>query len=251
MSELGMLDETAIHNLRDLGGHVTGDGGRVKAGRVYRSGAPRLRAAKVLHDLGIEMVFDFRSGPERDHGPTLADHAGLRRWQLPDDATLGDPRPLLARGLHSAAQTRAMMGEVYARLPDDHRGSYAALLMQLAEDDTPVLFHCAAGKDRTGVAAALLLTLLGVPRPAVAANYLASNTVVAATTAAFAADPRHAAMLAGPSDIWQPMMLADAAFLDAMFAAVTARYGSVEGYAEAALGVTHADLDRLRNRLLE
>ena len=246
-----MPGTAVIRNLRDLGGYLASDGRRLKPGLVFRSSAPGPDAADLLHDLGIAMVFDFRSGPERDHGPVLPDIVGLRRWQLPPDASLGDPRPLLARGLHSAVQTRAMMCEVYARLPDDHRNSYGALVKHLTADAAPLLFHCAAGKDRTGVAAALLLTLLGVPRAAVEADYLASNAVVSATTAAFVADPRHAAMLAGPSAVWRPMMLADAAFLDAMFAAVTARYGSVAGYAEAALQLSSSDLDRLRDRLLD
>lgn len=243
------------HNLRDLGGIDASGGKRIRRGRIFRSGTlDRLTPAGVerLLSLGIKTVFDLRSGPERDHSPTrwLAD-SGLGRWQLAASESLGDPKPLLEQSLHSAGRTRAMMTTVYRSLPRDHRQSYSALFQALACDDLPVLFHCSAGKDRTGVATALLLSLLGVDRDQIDDDYLATNAVIDTTIEMFLSDPRNALAAAAPAAVWKPMMNADRVYLDAMFCAVDQAYGSVEAYARDELSLSSADLAQLRGRLLE
>lgn len=241
------------HNLRDLGGLRTADGRTTSYGRVFRSGTlsgltPAGWAA--FRALGIGAVFDFRSGPERDHDPG-SDARAPSLWQLERTASLGDPKPLLARCLRSAEETRAVMCEVYCRLPLDHRTSYSALFGRLAKEGPPVLFHCSAGKDRTGVATALLLSLLGVERAQIYTDYLQTNDAIEATTRAFLSDPRNRAATERAKAAWQPMMAADARYLDAMFDAVERRYGSVRAYAQKELGLTAGQILSLRSLLLE
>ena len=243
------------HNLRDLGGLPAAGGKRIRNGLVFRSGSlERLTPVGVdqLLALGIGMIFDFRSASERDHAPTLwlADH-DIARWQLGALASLGDPRPLLAQSLRSAEQTRTMMQGVYRDLPGSHRKSYSALFKALARNDHPILFHCAAGKDRTGVATALLFALLGTERVEIEADYQATNQVIDATTEMFLADPRNDAASSSPRENWAPMMSADPAYLDTMFDAVLTAHGSVENYAGTVLGLSTSDIERLRSRLCE
>ena len=242
------------HNLRDLGGIESAGGGRIPSGLIYRSGSLERLTPTGVHDLltlGIGTIFDLRSGPERDHSPThwLANH-DVERWQLTANESLGDPKPLLAQSLRSAKRTRAMMHNVYRTLPLHHRESYAALFHALARDERPILFHCAAGKDRTGVATALLLAVLGVHRAQIDADYLVTNTVIEATTQTFLSDPRNAAALTAPAAAWKPMMIADASYLDAMFAEIDAAHGSVESYVRTQLDLSAAEIQRLRARLL-
>lgn len=242
------------HNLRDLGGIESADGGRIKSQLIYRSGSlERLTPTGVrdLLTLRIGTIFDLRSGPERDHSPThwLAEH-DVGRWQLAANESLGDPKPLLAQSLRSATKTRAMMHNVYRTLPVHHRESYAALFHALARDERPILFHCAAGKDRTGVATALLLALLGVHRAQIDADYLLTNTVIKATTQTFLSDPRNVAALSAPAAAWKPMMIADTSYLDAMFAEIDAAHGSVEAYVRTQLDLSVTDIRFLRERLL-
>ena len=242
------------HNLRDLGGIELAGGSQIRSGLIFRSGSlERLTPAGVndLLALGIGTIFDLRSAPERDHSPThwLANH-DVERWQLAANESLGDPKPLLAQSLRSAKRTRAMMHNVYRTLPLHHRESYGALFHALARDERPILFHCAAGKDRTGVATALLLALLGVHRAQINADYLVTNAVIEATTQTFLSDPRNAAALTAPAAAWKPMMIADASYLDAMFAEIDAAHGSVESYVRTQLDLSAAEIQRLRARLL-
>lgn len=248
-------DVEGSHNLRDLGALPAAGGQRIRKGLVFRSGSlERLTPAGIdqLLALGIGMIFDFRSASEREHAPTLwLAHHDIARWQLGATASLGDPRPLLAQSFRSAEKTRTMMRNVYRDLPVHHRQSYSSLFQALARNDHPILFHCAAGKDRTGVAAALLLALLGVDRPAIDDDYQATNQVIDATTQMFLSDPRNDAALSSPSETWAPMMTADPSYLDEMFDAVLTVHGSVEAYARTALGLSTSDIERLRSRLCE
>ena len=243
------------HNLRDLGGIVSANGSPIRSRLVFRSGSlERLTPVGVndLLALGIGTIFDLRSAPERNHSPThwLANKE-VGRWQLDGNYSLGDPKPLLAQSLTSAEKTRSMMRNVYQTLPTSHRESYAALFHALARSEQPILFHCSAGKDRTGVATALLLELLGVGRAKIDADYLETNAAVDATTQLFLADPRNAAALNASAHSWRPMMIADTFYLDAMFEAIYAAHGSVEFYVRTQLDMSMTDIKRLRKRLLE
>lgn len=243
------------HNFRDLGGLPIKDGPKVAYGQIFRSGTlARLSPAAVdtLRDRGVAKVFDLRSPAERAHMPTRwLENSDIDVWQLADTTSLGDPRPLLARSLRSSEDTRAMMRDVYRNLPHHHRRSYGALFRSLADRASPTIFHCSAGKDRTGVGAALLLSLLGVERSAIEADFVATNAVIDATTDMFLSDPRNAAALAAPREAWMPMMVADPDYLAAMFGAIEAAHGSVENYALDKLGLSSDDLARLRARLIQ
>ena len=166
-------------NFRDLGGYRTADGRSVKWGLLYRSGQMHdLTAADYtyLQKRGIRTVCDFRDTGERTREPTLWP-AGQRPKVLSDDYTLdvsamklpGDPAGW------TREQVVTAMTATYPQLLDQFNGQYARMFAELLAGDVPLAFHCTAGKDRTGVAAALLLTALGVPRTTVVEDYLLSN----------------------------------------------------------------------------
>jgi protein-tyrosine phosphatase len=114
------------------------------------------------------------------------------------------------------------------------RARFAAVLRVIAEaDGAPVLFHCTAGKDRTGWTAALLLTALGVPREAVLADYLLTNE-------------RAARLIARADPLLLPLARADAAYLDAAFDEIARGWPTFEAFWHDGLGLDHATLHRLR-----
>jgi protein-tyrosine phosphatase len=169
-------------NFRDLGGYLTADGRRVRWGGLYRSGVlSYLTGAdhQYLADKGIRVICDLRTQHERQREPSQWPDANavLLAWDY-------DPRHTSLRHYLDAeaditpAAMRHCMLKLYRHLPGLLRPQFAALLAQLAADRTPVLFHCSAGKDRTGIAAALILSLLGVPRDTIVADYALTNECV-------------------------------------------------------------------------
>ncbi len=130
------------------------------------------------------------------------------------------------------------------------RSAYHTLLGRIgAEGAGPTLYHCTAGKDRTGWASAVILTLLGVPRETVMADYLASNDYLRAKNEA-----TMAMLGALPTPIarenLEPVLTVRAAYIEAAFAEVDARYGSFDRYVREGLGLDDAAVERFRTTLL-
>jgi protein-tyrosine phosphatase len=246
---------SGAYNVRDLGGYATADGRRVRWGRVYRGGALYAATSSdiaVLIGRGLRVICDFRSGPERVSAPNtwVAGH-GIETWGLADEELVGDSRHLLEGALSSVEHTRALMARTYEQIPFDQAPSYAATFGRIARGNVPLLFHCSAGKDRSGVAAALLLTALGVQRDDIFADYLLSRHVRQRIEEVFVADPRHEKAVRNSVRAWAPLMESDPRYLNAMFSAVEARRGSVRAYFETDLGIDPAGLEALRRQMLE
>jgi protein-tyrosine phosphatase len=114
-----------------------------------------------------------------------------------------------------------------------------------------VLFHCAAGKDRTGAAAALVLALLGADRDAICNDYAASGEAIEHIARQFVERSGGDLVRATPRDCWQPLLESDPSYIDAMFDAIAEKHGSVAAYAHECLGQPLDLSQRLRDLLLE
>jgi protein-tyrosine phosphatase len=241
---------TACFNFRDLGGLVTTDGRRVRSGVLYRADTlHRLTAddLDVLRGLGLRTVIDLRTLDELDrHGRIpLADHDEVVHHHLPmiDELRTEDAVP---DGSAPSAEDR---GEMYLRLVENGGPAVVESLRLLAGPEAlPAVFHCTAGKDRTGVLAALVLGQLGVPDEAIAEDYALTEASVgeamawiqandAATAAAYAQYPKW---------VWEAPAAIMLAFLDQ----VRAAHGSIPALL-ADLGVDQPTLDALAAALLE
>ena len=157
-------------NFRDLGGYETEDGRTVRWRKVFRSGAmDRLSDGDLtqLHELGLRTICDLRHSEEQTIHPTrVAPQAPPTIHSLPiRPRVAGNYRERIEADDPDAGDlARDYMTEAYRCYVRDHAEAYRGLMQQLAEPaNHPLVFHCAAGKDRTGFGAALILMTLGVP----------------------------------------------------------------------------------------
>lgn len=148
-------------------------------------------------------------------------------------------------------QASEVMREVYRGfvMHAGAREAFAALFTRLAESEAPQLFHCTAGKDRTGWASMLLLHLAGVGEEAILDDYLLTNTVSTATRDKYLALVREH-LGADKVPVYERVMVADADYLQAGYDAVAASYGSLSGYLRSGLDLSESTPARLRRRLV-
>lgn len=243
------------HNFRDIGGYETLDGRRIRHGRVFRSGTLALLTEddqRQLAALGIKLICDFRTTHERRARPT--------RWVQPNSVDFwsrdhhGSVGELIAAMNHpnaSAAGIRERMLQTYRELPFEQADTLREMLHRIAAGNLPMIFHCSVGKDRTGIAAALLLSALGVAREVVVSDYLVTEQFFEKSCRLVFADSNSRRSAVPEREIWEPMMRADRAYVETMFQTVEDRHGSVEGYLRDILGWTPQAQAALRHELLE
>ena len=234
-------------NFRDIGGYTTADGRHVRWGLVYRSN--KLSALTPADEsrvtaLHIATEIDLRTIQERADEPD--------RWLQPPADIYQSPKPSLKpligqllAGVHDVPTARQSMERFYARMPDEYRPEYTALFQRLAAGDAPILVHCTAGKDRTGVATAILLTALGVPRETVVSDYGMSEKLLPPPSI------KAGALSQLPPDAQRELMRSDPVFIQAALDSIDHEYGSVGGYLKNGLGLNSAQIDAMRSRLTQ
>lgn len=248
-------------NLRDLGGYQAADGRTVRWGVLYRSdhlGGLSARDLRRLRHLELAALVDFRSAAEKAAAPNrLPPGHGIKLVELPlfdddaSDAMGAGLRARIERGDLAGIDGAALLIEANQRLATEFTPSYRQFVAELlAAGGAPVLFHCTAGKDRTGFAAAIVLRLLGVPEEVIVADYLRSNSY---SLAARRRDLLLLRLLRGQelTALVRTLLGVEAAYLQAAFDAIDREHGSFAAYARDGLGLSEADLGRLRDTLLE
>ena len=241
-------------NFRDLGGYPTADGGRTRWGRVYRSDAPhRLTEADLatVGGLGLRCVYDLRTEPERAHSPSVLPD-GVPCVPLPIGGGAAETSgigPLVLEG-RFAEIPLDFLSRVYRAMIVHNAAEFGRLLAALADPSRlPALVHCTAGKDRTGLGSALLLTVLGVDEETVLDDYELS--------AAHYSAPRMARMrerLAEAGIDEERYLAVFGASREAMAGALAwlrEEHGSVERYLLDRAGLSPRVLDDLRKHLVE
>lgn len=248
-----------IHNFRDYGGYAAADG-PVKREMLWRSGqhggATPADLAGVAQ-LGITTVIDLRGDRERLTMPCLRhdDFDGLVLF-APGETAGSElaPHEEAGRGITTAEEAKAAMTQLYVNMPyrDVLVRSLTLYFEALATRDGASLLHCLAGKDRTGLAVALLHRLLGVHEDDVMADYLLTNSAgdqerrIAAAGESIRA--RYGAQMTDEAIV--TLMGVDADYLHTATRAIEERHGSTERYAEKVLGVDAARRAALRDRLI-
>ena len=248
----------ACENFRELGGYTGCGGKHVRYGVFYR--APALANIHTPADrehflsLGIRTAFDFRSGAERALAPDpefpgvkniainalFAPDGSEQNFDLEEIVRTEEGMRLLTDGVH----------ESYVRMPFENP-AYKALFAAILAGETPVLFHCTAGKDRTGVAAALILRTLGVSREDILADYLLTNEYRARSSAAFCKTLEQMGVPAPKAaEVARVGCCVRRESLESALDIIDARYPRFEDYLAEQLGVDAAALAGLRERYL-
>lgn len=255
-----VLPLEGVHNFRDAGGYVLSGGGRMKRAAVWRSGqhhgASDADLARIA-DLALASVFDLRSSKERDAHPCRRPQPFAAQVFLAADPQVRlAPHVAAAQGVRqrTPATMRESLMRIYGTIA--FRPELQAMVRdwfdRLAQGDGPSLVNCMAGKDRTGIAVAMLHAALGVHRDDIMDDYLLTNTA-GDVEARIAAGAETIRVVSGPmdEDVVRVLMGVEPEYLDAAWAAVGERHGSVDAYLAEALGLDEGKRERLRAALVE
>jgi protein-tyrosine phosphatase len=247
-----------LDNLRDYGDYATAASGRVRSGRLFRSAHQAKMSDEDLAYLGglqIGAVVDLRRTIERTKQPSRrpAGFDGLVIESFLDEAGDAPHVTFLKEADLTPDSGRQFMGRLYADMPFSpaHIETFSAYFGALAESDRPVLIHCAAGKDRTGMLAALTHHLLGVGHDDLMEDYLLTNEAVdlVARAPEMAVQMERFTGRRPSDDAIVAFMGVEPAFLDSGLASIRNRHGSIDAYLEQVLGVDAAKRDRIGERL--
>jgi protein-tyrosine phosphatase len=234
-------------NFRDLGGYRTADGRTVRRDTVFRSahlGTLTDTDRAALGKLGVRTVVDLRGVNEAAETPHRIDGTGARIVGAHIEPGVGEKiRGAVEDGSANPFLMMQYLTDHYRDYPRRCAPGFRTLFATLSDGrHRPLVFHCTAGKDRTGFASALLLTLLGVPWDTVMEDYLRTNDLWIGHIGRYPEldiDTRAA------------IIEARRPYLEAAFEVVRADFGTPEGFAEKALGLDTSARERLRADLLE
>ena len=231
-------------NFRDLGGYPTAAGRRVRWRRVFRSDGLHTvtddDVRRLRDDLGLGDIIDLRSTAElRSEGRGPLAEQPIRFHHVPlFDGDVTVPREQVEQ---------IALADRYFLMAEYAGARIAAVIRTIAESDAPAVFHCAAGKDRTGVISAIILALLDVPDDVIVADYAATQENLAAITDRLMALDGYRRML----ELLPPdTMHANPETMVGLLARLRAKYGAVGDYARA-MGLDGGAVGRLRAALLE
>ena len=243
-----------LRNFRELGGTPLGEGARIRTGVLYRSGALAWLTDEglgALEQLGLATVYDLRTEQEQEEAPSRLPEQ-LRLEQLPIGGTAARTKELwesVMRG-EGAELPPDFLSLVYASLAEDASTSFGRLMTLLAGPGAPpALIHCTAGKDRTGIAVALLLSSLGAHDEVVLDDYVRSAVVYSPQQLA-----KLQRRLEGTGiDVarYQAIFGAPREAMGGLLATLRQRHGSVRAYLVDEGGVSDAIFPELQDRLVE
>lgn len=274
-----VLDVEGVHNFRDFGGYPVVGGGRLKRGMLWRSGQHHSATDADLMKIAalrLASVMDLRSDQERTTYPCRRPEGFAATVLIAADEPVSGvhspekkaedaaPHVAAAQAPHVAAAQRPVDGDGAAAFASMKR-SYTGLpfrpelikamrgyIASVAEGAGPSLVNCMAGKDRTGVAVAMLQHAVGVHRDDILEDYLLTNTAGNVEKRIAEGIVSVRSLVGNLSDEFMRVLLGvDEAYLDTAFAAMAEKYGSVENYMKEALGVDDAMREKLKKALVE
>ena len=247
------VDLQGAPNFRDYGGYLTAQGRQVAWGKLFRSGQLASLTdidAVSIRQLDIGLVFDFRQDSEQLREPSRFAH-GAEPEIIALPITPGNTSGFfegLADGSLSAEDMAVAMRDINRQLALSEAETYCKMFEQMIQHPGASLVHCAAGKDRTGFAAAMVLSALGVPYETVMDDYLLTSRY-------FSVDIeieriRQKYQWQGDSAAIRPMLEADRSYLRTAFDAIHSEFSSVDVYLRDMLGLGGPEREELRRLLL-
>ena len=232
-----------LHNFRDIGGYQSTQGRSVRWGRLYRSdslGKLQGEDAQRFQALGIRTVIDLRYPFEIERRGRVPEAEGLAYHNLSIEH-----RPYWQADVPADVDTVRFLADRYLEVAEDGVAEIRQTLEILAgEENAPAVFHCAGGKDRTGLIAALVLSLAGVSEEDIVADFALTGLATERVLADFLANHPERTYT------WPDYGKAPAAVMEVFLAELKAKHGSVHGYVTEVLGVDERLIAALRQHLL-
>ena len=254
------LNLAGAANFRDLGGYKTADGHWTRWGQVFRSNNLASLTEKdydLLASLNLKLVCDVRVNSERTAQPT--------RWQgkepeffltpIGDDATIQNASATFLQ--NSAASQTSLVSETrgYEQFVSEYAGQYDKVFHRILAGGLPSVFHCSAGRDRTGTFAAMLLTMLNVPRETVVQDYMLTGKYLLSDTAIdkMASDLQKSMHLPQkpPIALMRERLEMKRSVIESTFRVIDERYGSFDNFRRTMLHISDAEQDQLRRLLTQ
>ena len=236
-------------NFRDLGGYEASEGSKIRKGLIYRSDhLSNLTSSdfNVLNKLGIKTVCDFRSENEMIENPSPFNQSSSPKLLHIPIKTLGtqDLQELSSReGITSQELANALQSH-YVLYVNQHKKKYSSFLENIALGEIPIVFHCFAGKDRTGFASLLLLGLMGVKKDVIIEDYLLTNKYYKGPTSGSNWNEVI-------SEKIKPLFEARIDYINAAFNEIESRYIKIDDFVIKELNINLDIIDKIKNKLLE
>ncbi|WEV70779.1 tyrosine-protein phosphatase [Lactobacillus sp. ESL0785] len=250
-------------NFRELGGYKTSDGKTVKMHKLLRTanlGTLDDADLKFLQDYGVKYIVDFRSKEEAEHQP---DHipAGAKYDFDPvfsEDLTNSSKsiEQIIAEGPknknagfeHMLIAYDDMITSKPAQKAYQH---FFDLLLANDQDGQSLIFHCTAGKDRTGVGALLILTALGVPLETIKQDYLLTNVATADFVKGFLIKAKAEGADDATVNVLKDFQTVHVEYIEHVLETINKNYGSVNNYLRDIMKLTDSEISKLRNIYLK
>ncbi|MFZ5572055.1 MAG: tyrosine-protein phosphatase [Thermodesulfobacteriota bacterium] len=240
-------------NFRDLGGYETTDGRQTRWGMMFRSDSLAKLTENDLSTIsriGIRQVCDFRSPAEVEKAPDRLPENGVAYLHLPVVSSDFDTVTALERLKKGDTGwlTPTFMIDGYRKNIDTYAGIWGTVVNKLARPESrPLLFHCTAGKDRTGVCAALILSLLRVPEETIIEDHALSNRYFAETVVSI---NQYLQTLGIDPDIVAPYLTAPKEAIVFILDYIRKQFGDAAGYLRQKGGVSREAITTLTTALL-
>jgi protein-tyrosine phosphatase len=246
-------------NFRDIGGYPTSDKRTVRWGQVFRAGVLSYFSDtdyKSLAQLNVRAICDLRMADEREQEPTKWP-GGRIDVLFFDDKEMAPGDRILSNAKPTVAGMRAAMIDAYRAFPRRMETRLRGLFRCLEQGQTPLIIHCAAGKDRTGIAVAILLSALGVSRDIIIDDYLLTNESVnyeafigTHKNSRLGAGNIHHNLLSLPAEVRAEIFKADADYLQAALEEIDMKYGGMDAYLETEIGINDITRQHIADLLL-
>lgn len=242
-------------NFRDLGGIPTKDGRVIKWGKIYRSGKLNSLSDKDLdyfNTLGINTVIDFRDDIEVEKDKTrFPKDREVKKVRTPIGDRTGNMQAQLKKQVRNADQdtfdSEKFVADVMRQFVDTFAYQYQPFLDLIAEEENaPILYHCTAGKDRTGLGTALVLAMLGVDEEIIYGDFMMSNYY---RNEQINKTLRKSSLVI-KQRIVQPLVEVKKSYIETAFEAINEKYGSMDNFLEKEYGYDAEKLEVIRNQYL-
>jgi len=249
-----LLPMDGSHNTRELGGYKTTDGKTIKWGKLFRS--DKLSDISktdqaYLQNLGIKKIVDFRSEQEKAEDPNIIP-TGISYVEMPIsvDGAMRSKIEAVLKG-ETDREVQSFLIDANKEFVTNYADVYENFLRGLIDEDAPTLFHCTAGKDRAGFAAAITLIALGVSKEDVINDYMKTNAFTQERIEEILGQIELMSLYQSDVEILRPLLGVEQIYIETAFRTAEKKYGSLENFIRNGLNISDEDIQKLRNKFLE